>query len=207
MLSRRSKGRLRADGRTMNASGRERAHWRAVRKRAVSPMVAMILLVAITVVLAATLYMLATNLTHGSGAPPLGTAFSWGTPVNASGTKPTGCASATLYCYSIEIVGAGGGLRATSFLLYLSNIVGANIGWTTDTVSLVSPNPNVVVGTYNVTIAAWTFVGSFIGTIGPGYTIVIQPSATTHAAGLLGEELVAVGVNGYSGTVPSSAFS
>jgi flagellin-like protein len=45
------------------------------RHRGVSPIIAMILLVAIVVVLAAVLYVLVGGLTHGPGNPPIGSAL------------------------------------------------------------------------------------------------------------------------------------
>jgi len=191
----------------MSTVKRGRRRGGVARTRGVSPMIATILLVAITVVLAATLYVLATNLIHGSGTPLLGSAFSWGTPENASGTAPTGCASATLYCYSIEIAGAGNGVYDSNFQLNLRSVTGFTLAWSTDTISLVSPNPDRVIATYSVTTGSWTPAGSSTGAIGAGDTIVIQPATTTHVAGLNGDELVAVGVNGYAGTVPSNPFS
>jgi len=46
----------------------------------VSPIIATILLVAITVVLAAVLYVLISGLTHGPGSTPIGSAFAAGNP-------------------------------------------------------------------------------------------------------------------------------
>jgi flagellin-like protein len=190
----------------MNVFGKNERSWRKARKRGVSPIIATILLVAITVVLAAVLYVLISGLTHGTGSAPLGTNFSWGTPYNISGSTTTGCTSATAACYSIEIAGAGGGVGTSNFQLSLRSSLGATIAWAAaDTVSLISPSVATAVATYNVVTSAWTNVGTFSGTIGGGFTIVIQ-TANTHAAALFGAQLVAIGVNGYSGTVPSNSF-
>ena len=59
-----------------------------VRSRGVSPIIATILLVAITVVLAAVLYVLVSGLVHGPGTAPIGTALAMGSP--AAGTCWTG---------------------------------------------------------------------------------------------------------------------
>ena len=53
---------------------------RSIRRRGVSPIIATILLVAITVVLAAVLYVLISGLTHGPGTRPIGAAFAVGSP-------------------------------------------------------------------------------------------------------------------------------
>lgn len=50
------------------------------RRRGVSPIIAMILLVASTVVLAAVLYVLISGLSHGPAGAPIDTAFALGAP-------------------------------------------------------------------------------------------------------------------------------
>ncbi len=65
----------------MNVFGKSERSWRKAQKRAVSPIIATILLVAITVVLAAVLYVLISGLTHGPGSTPIGSAFTAGNPV------------------------------------------------------------------------------------------------------------------------------
>ncbi len=74
----------------MNVFGQSERSWRKGRKRAVSPIIATILLVAITVVLAAVLYVLISGLTHGTGSAPIGSAFAAG---NAVGSNTVGSAS------------------------------------------------------------------------------------------------------------------
>ena len=63
----------------MNVFGKNERSWRKARKRGVSPIIATILLVAITVVLAAVLYVLISGLTGGGvGSKPIGTAITVG---------------------------------------------------------------------------------------------------------------------------------
>ena len=77
----------------MNVFGKNERSWRKARKRGVSPIIATILLVAITVVLAAVLYVLISGLTGGGvGSKPIGTAFNAG---NALLTSPTTAAAFT----------------------------------------------------------------------------------------------------------------
>ena len=207
----------------MNVLGTSERSWRKARKRAVSPIIATILLVAITVVLAAVLYVLISGLTHGPSSAPLGTNFSWGSPVNASGTSPTGCGATTAgnFCYSIEI--AGSSVSMSNFVLGLRNTAGATIAMpvstsagvsapTANQIALISPTSTTPVAWYSTSTSGWTPLGTplFSGSISGGFTIVIfivhgAPVGQTN--GLLGDELVAVGTNGYSGTVPSNAFS
>jgi len=195
----------------MNVFGKNERSWRKARKRGVSPIIATILLVAITVVLAAVLYVLISGLTHGTGSAPLGTNFSWGSPFNVTSAPPAG-ASCTAYCYSIEIAGAGGSIGITNFQLSARNIAGATVPLlAADVISLISPSVAAPVATYGVAAAAWSITAAgttagFTGTIAGGFSIVIA-TAATHAAGLLGDQLVAIGVNGYSGTVPSGSFA
>jgi hypothetical protein len=139
---------------------------------------------------------------------PLGSAFSWGIPVNASGTQTIGCGSpTTTYCYAIEIAGAGNGVSTSNVLLTLRNDAGATVPWSTqDTVSLISPTNASVVASYDPASQSWTLTPPFTGQFSSGDTILISTPAT-ESAGLLGLQLVAVGTNGFSGTVPSVSFS
>jgi flagellin-like protein len=75
----------------MNVWEKNKRSWRKARKRAVSPIIATILLVAITVVLAAVLYVLISGLTHGPGNTPIGSAFGAGNP------QPSTCAVGNTY--------------------------------------------------------------------------------------------------------------
>jgi flagellin-like protein len=95
----------------MNVFGKNERSWRKARKRGVSPIIATILLVAITVVLAAVLYVLISGLTGGGvGSKPIGTAItvgpnpSPGATVCATGFTfaVNGCL-ATHYVYTLTI--------------------------------------------------------------------------------------------------------
>ncbi len=84
--------------------------------RGVSPIVATILLVAITVVLAAVLYVLVSGVGRAPGGATLGSAFSAGMaspPLVESSAGSTGCA-ATHYCYVLTIAQAGRGVTAAA---------------------------------------------------------------------------------------------
>ncbi len=207
----------------MNVFGRKERSWRKARKRAVSPIIATILLVAITVVLAAVLYVLISGLTHGTSAAPLGTNFSWGTPVNTTGVTTTGCGATTTahaFCYSLEI--AGSSVTTSNFILELRNSAGATIAWpvtvaggaapastpTVSQIALMTPTSSTPVASYSTSSSGWTLATGFSGSVTGGDTIVVfLIGSTTVNGGLLGFELVAIGASGYSGSVPSSAFS
>jgi len=208
----------------MNVFGQRERSWRKARKRAVSPIIATILLVAITVVLAAVLYVLISGLTHGTGSAPLGTNFSWGTPVNTTGVASTGCGATTTahaFCYSIEI--AGSSVTTSNFILALRNSAGATVAWyptaiaagtattpTASQIALISPTSATPVAGYSTSTNGWTNAAGFSGTVSGGFTIVLFLVGGTAAgtdSGLFGNELVAIGASGYSGSVPSNAFS
>jgi len=92
----------------MNVLGKNERSWRKAPKRAVSPIIATILLVAITVVLAAVLYVLISGLTHGPGNTPIGTAFQAGAPISSTcaatfTVAANGCKAAdAIYTMTIE---------------------------------------------------------------------------------------------------------
>src|SRR5208283_3214906 len=122
--------------------------WRTKKKRAVSPIIATILLVAITVVLAAVLYVLISGLVRAPGSAPIDSALGLGTGTLYTGSGQTGCA-ATDYCYKVTLASVSGGLTlgginlqvksatgtvfaigpvATTGLVSLLNIAGTSIG-------------------------------------------------------------------------------
>ncbi len=90
--------------------------WRKQRQRGVSPIIATILLVAITVVLAAVLYVLISGLTHGGGSVPY--SISMGTPSWSSTNPDYG---------TIVISGASTGLTTALFGLSISTLSGSPV--------------------------------------------------------------------------------
>jgi flagellin-like protein len=102
--------------------------WRDGRpRRAVSPIIGIILLVAITVVLAAVLYELVAQEAHGSASVPLGSEFAAG-PVHSGtvGSAATNAFCATKhYCYAIPIVEAGGGLTLGDLTFRVAEATGS----------------------------------------------------------------------------------
>ncbi len=177
--------------------------WRKNGKRGVSPIIATILLVAITVVLAAVLYILISGLTHGPGTTPLGTAFGWGSPSNitapATGTAPTGCGATVHSCYSLEIASAAG-LTTSDMNFALRTSGGAATAFVTGTTITLVGLSGSSLATYSITTSSWS---SGSTTIAAGDTIVVY----APTSGYLGDSFVAVGVGGFSGTVAASAFA
>jgi len=92
----------------MNVFGKSERSWRKARKRGVSPIIATILLVAITVVLAAVLYVLISGLTGGGvGSKPIGSAITVGPNPSLGATKcaaaGSGCVAVNDYTYTLTI--------------------------------------------------------------------------------------------------------
>jgi flagellin-like protein len=175
--------------------------WRKAKKRAVSPIIATILLVAITVVLAAVLYILISGLTKGPGNTPLGTAFGWGGTSNISATTTPGCAAAR-ECYSLEVGSASSGLTPNGMTFTVRSASGAVITFSTWKFDLVT-----VAGAY--ANANWTGANSCAGTgcnslLSPGETIVLNSGALGATSSLLGDNIIAVGQGSFQGEVATT---
>lgn len=138
---------------------------------------------------------------------PLGPSFGWGSATNATGTTPTGCPVAVgHYCYTVEITYSS--TNTSHVALSLCTVTGATVAWPAGvTISLISPITIGAVATYSTTTGLWTLVAPFTGTFMGGMTLVIYTAGTGAANGLFGDEIVAIGLNGYTGTVTSTPFS
>ena len=186
----------------MNVFGKNGRGWRKAKKRGVSPIIATILLVAITVVLAAVLYVLISGLTRGPGNTPLGTAFAWGSQKNVTtpsgGTLPTGCALTAHSCYSIEIASASN-LGTSDLNFALRGPTGGAMAFVSGTTVTLVGLGGTSLATYSVATNTWSASVSIVG----GDSIVVY----TATSGYLLDSLVAVGVGSFSGTVTATAFS
>ena len=92
--------------------------WRTNRKRGVSPIIATILLVAITVVLAAVLYILVTGLVHTSSSAPF----------NVGMTSATPSTQATNNYWEVIPLSPTTGLTTAMFGLTVHNVNGVGVG-------------------------------------------------------------------------------
>jgi len=101
----------------MNVFGRRSDRWRKNRKRGVSPIIATILLVAITVVLAAVLYVLISGLTKTGASTP----YSLGMAVQGV----TGPANTPATYYITLSLSPTSGLTTALFGLSVTNVAGA----------------------------------------------------------------------------------
>jgi archaeal type IV pilus assembly protein PilA len=212
----------------MNVFGQSERSWRKARKRAVSPIIATILLVAITVVLAAVLYVLISGLTHGPGSTPIGSAFTAGNPVAsqcAAGSTyaANGCLAGN-YIYTLtiesstvsfgsvlfEVKTSSGAIAATATkaggfsVLTIGGVVAAQA------TSIAAASGLAMGATWNIYSAAAGTCGG-TGTCSTSssltnlYTIVIDMGSVTATTGL-GYTFVVLGTGSYSGTTNALAL-
>ncbi len=185
----------------MNVFGKRERSWRKARKRGVSPIIATILLVAITVVLAAVLYVLISGLTTGgSTSTPIGGAFAFGTAQQTSST--TTCTTGDT-CYSVGIASAGSSATTANIKFSLQ---ASGVGTTFTSVAVVSLSGSVV--------ACYMGTGSWVGANSGGtacgtaaltspqsltstQSLILDPGTGTHS----GDQLVAAGTGALQGTV------
>jgi flagellin-like protein len=197
----------------MNIWGKNERSWRRKNRRAVSPIIATILLVAITVVLAAVLYILIQQYTKGgANNAPLGTAFSFSGSTDAAST-------ANNY-YNMTIESASSTLNFGDLAWQLKTPTGS-VFVTGVSVSIVNPL-GVVEGSFcigaivtgGVTCAstnAWVFNGNHCGA--PAFTSAcsttsavstqsfLSVAVTPIGTSLSGYTLFALGQSAYSGSV------
>jgi len=201
----------------MNVFGKNERSWRKARKRGVSPIIATILLVAITVVLAAVLYVLISGLTSGGvGSKPIGSAFNAGNPVlSQSGTgAASSCVAGTTtlagavktgdYTYTLtvesssitlgaaqfEVKTSTGAIAAYAGGFYVVNIGGGVVACSTGAALAMS-------GTFSTFPTAGA--SSTSTPLTSVYTIVIDMGAAPNPAGQ-GYTFIAIGSGSYSGT-------
>jgi flagellin-like protein len=201
----------------MNIWGKNERSWRRKNKRAVSPIIATILLVAITVVLAAVLYILIQQYTsHGSSGVPLGSALAFGTSADASWTcasgTPASClASGAALSYNFTVESASSTLTIGNVIFQLKTS-GNTIVSTANVAVAILNVQGAVEGVYTLSSASWGHFGAVCGTSFTtqcGTTTVISTQnlislVEVGATSYVGYSLVALGSGGYQGSVPAS---
>ena len=177
----------------MNVFGKRERSWRKARKRGVSPIIATILLVAITVVLAAVLYVLISGLTTGgANTVPIGTTFAFGTALqNANSNCATGDQAAGS-CYVVGIQSAGSS-ATTSNIMFA--VLSSGTGQTFSKVVIVDTS-NTPLATYTQSTGKWTSTGTLPITLASTDSLVLD-FGTGSASGF---SLEAIGVGALSGT-------
>jgi flagellin-like protein len=169
---------------------RNRNRWTNARrrKRGVSPIIATILLVAITVVLAAVLYILISGLTKGPGNTPLGTALALGSPGEASN-------AATNHWYNFSVQSAGGGLTLGGLNFQVQTATGSIVtlpGGATLNVYGLTGNS---VGVYTLATGSWASGGST--TVTSQMLIVLYTAGTS----ISGDKVVVSGSGSFAGSI------
>lgn len=176
-------------------------------RRGVSPIIATILLVAITVALAATLYILLLPLiAHNSATPLSPDSLAYGTVNTQTGIAGNPACAVHDYCWQIQITTASNGVAPSSLLIYVQGTSGltiSNASWTF----------TFLTGTNSVAASA---PGPEAGSSGPGWTGSGTGNAITLAmylwidtggtTGFPGQTVTmyTVGTNGFSGTITTS---
>lgn len=133
----------------MNIWGKSARSWRRKNSRAVSPIIATILLVAITVVLAAVLYVLVSQYTKsGSGSTPLSITFS--NPITSKSAGGTN--------FDNVSISASSGLTTGMFGLKITTATGTTLStWTQARLYSASGS---LLATFTLTGASWDNVVS-----------------------------------------------
>jgi flagellin-like protein len=195
--------------------------WRRKNKRGVSPIIATILLVAITVVLAAVLYVLISGLVHGPGNTPISTALGVGGATLVSGTSAaaavpfgSGAACAIIasplvnyhYCYTVTITTASTGLTLGSLNFQITTVSGGAPTIAAGGIAMTSIAGTVIAyGTtadpYVNSAQPFTYSGVTATTqVATSMTIWLDMGNAASPAGL-GDTLTVFGVDSYSGSV------
>jgi archaeal type IV pilus assembly protein PilA len=161
--------------------------WRKKNKRGVSPIIATILLVAITVVLAAVLYILISGLTKGPGNTPLGTAFAM-SPANEA-TKGTN------FWYNFSVQSASGGLTWSNLAFQFQTSTGSIITLASPTITVVGLT-GANVATYSA--GTWTNGATTVSTL---QTLVVLTTTNMQSSG---DVLICLGSGTFSGSVTTT---
>lgn len=214
----------------MNVFGKNERSWRKARKRGVSPIIATILLVAITVVLAAVLYVLISGLTGGGvGSKPIGSAFTVGpNPSNSASKCPVGDTFATNGClagdyvYSLTIESSSVNFGQVLFTVKTST--GAPVVGTAGSGFTILNTAGVVAAQVSTGAAALSMTGWTAGSYGAAgvcvpttvacsgatsltnlYSIVIDMGTASPAG--LGDTFTVLGTAGFTGTTGQLVLS
>ncbi len=182
----------------MNVFGKRERSWRKAHKRGVSPIIATILLVAITVVLAAVLYVLISGLTKGPGSTPIGSAFGFGTAQQTSGA-PTGwtCPAAPVTCYSIGIASSSSSVTTASVSFALQS---GGVATAFTNVTLVGLT-GTALATFNPVTGVWHV---WAGSTPPVTLASTDTLYLISPASAAGDSLIAAGTGSLQGTTSTT---
>lgn len=159
----------------------------ARHRQAVSPIIATILLVAITVVLAAVLYILISGLTKGPGNTPLGTALAM-----APAKEQT---KGTNFWYNFSVSSASGGLTWSNLVFQFQTSTGGIITLGAPTITVIGIS-GANVATYSA--GTWTNGATSISN---QQQLIVQTTTNLQSSG---DVMVCLGSGSFSGSVSVS---
>jgi flagellin-like protein len=187
--------------RSARGHGYSAGRWRRPH-HGVSDIIATILLVAITVVLAAVLYILISGLTKAPGSTPIGSAFSLGTISEAT----SGSGAAQRWYYNATVQTASGGMTWSNMVFQVKSPAGSVV--TAGPLAITTTNAalSCTVATYTFSSASWSppsanaCSGSVVGASGqpvPGSQLQLTSTASLQYQD---DSLVAIGQGTFSGS-------
>jgi flagellin-like protein len=180
----------------------ETTRWRRNKgRRGVSPIIATILLVAITVVLAAVLYILISGLTKGPGNTPIGTAIAF------SGVAESNFGAQWNYTMSVQT--ATSGMTWSNMIFQVQGPSGALItaGLTK---AVVSGTSGCNLATYTLGVTnSWGATGATCTGVTTGASALVQSGQTLQLQTSVslngqGDQLIIVGEGSFSGSSVST---
>ncbi|HTT26463.1 MAG TPA: archaellin/type IV pilin N-terminal domain-containing protein [Thermoplasmata archaeon] len=190
----------------MSLRSRSRSGGRRRSRSGVSEIVATILLVAITVVLAAVLYVLVSGLTRAPGTTPIGSAFTLGTVHEAT----SGTGASQRWYYNSSVQAAGGGIAWGNMIFQVQAGSGSVVATGPMTITVTNAASSCNLATYSFSSATWGTppVGACSSVpVGPNAAVVTGAALQLLSTASLqqsGISLVAFGQGPYSG---SEAFA
>ncbi|HTT35420.1 MAG TPA: archaellin/type IV pilin N-terminal domain-containing protein [Thermoplasmata archaeon] len=186
---------------------------RTGRSRAVSPIIATILLVAITVVLAAVLYVLVSGVAPSSaGNAPIGSQLALGPVVSSEGSKSTKafCQNGH-FCYAVSVAFAGSSITVGDLALAVKDGSGATFTVLANSarIAVVDAAGDVIASTtvkahnpFAVTAwSSWSNGGTAASPLDSGTTFWVQFGSTSFNPSNQGFTLLADGSGEYTGSV------
>ncbi|HEV2166903.1 MAG TPA: archaellin/type IV pilin N-terminal domain-containing protein [Thermoplasmata archaeon] len=183
------------------------SRWRKKAKRGVSPIIATILLVAITVVLAAVLYVLISGLTRGPGNTPLGsamavsgaTASSKSTWFNETISIQSASSGVTANSLKMELQASGGTIATFPTAVTLIDVSGCTVGyWTASGAAPTQTAPGAPAAAFGHACGASPGLTSQISS---GDQLVITSTSSLSGAGY---SLSVIGTGSYSGSISAA---
>ena len=190
----------------MNLGKRATRRWRQKGRRGVSPIIATILLVAITVVLAAVLYILISGLTKSPGNSPIGSALA------VQGITESTAGANFVYTTTVQSPSSGSGMTWSDMIFQVQSAAGTVIATGPVNVTVTNPAlngcPDAVFTFSSSAWAAYTGGGHCTSGTTGGAALVVAGAQITMVSTVnlngQGDSLVVIGQSSYSGTAPVS---